>query len=137
LKAELARSRIIQHAFQVDSLTKLNQQKGKISDRKKQIKLEVIADMDGDSNKQHRKEYQRCRKAHAERKKARGGKKDPLTQESYASGFDEIDGLEAQGAFMEESIEEIKVKLKSSKEQIGENGKKTTGNSKDDAIAID
>jgi hypothetical protein len=32
LKAELARSRIIQEAFQVDSLTKLNQQKGKISD---------------------------------------------------------------------------------------------------------
>jgi hypothetical protein len=50
----------------------------------------------------------------------------------------DIDGLEAQEAPMGESIEEIKVKLKSSKEQIDENGKKTAGNSKDDnAIAID
>jgi hypothetical protein len=62
----------------------LNQQKGKISDRKIQIKLEIIADMAGDSNKKRRKEYQHHRKAHAERKKAPGGQKDPLKQESYA-----------------------------------------------------
>jgi hypothetical protein len=42
LKAELARSRFIQHAFQVNSLTKLNKQKGDLSDRKKQIKLEIM-----------------------------------------------------------------------------------------------
>jgi hypothetical protein len=96
LKAELARSCFIQHAFQVDSLTKLNKAKGDLSDCKKQIKLEIIADMDGDSNKKRCKEYQRRRRAHTERKKARGGKKDPLTQESYASDFDEIDDLEGQ-----------------------------------------
>jgi hypothetical protein len=116
LQAELARSRVIQHAFQVDSLTILNQQKGKISDHKKQIKLEINADMAGDSNKKcrSRKEYQCRRKTHAERKKARGGQKDPLTQESYASDFEDVDGLEAQEPFMTESIEEIKYKLKSS-----------------------
>jgi hypothetical protein len=126
LKAELARSRFIQHAFQVDSLTKLNKAKGDLSDRKKQIKLEIIAD----------KEYQRCRRAHTERKKARGGKKDPLTQESYASDFDEIDDLEAQEAHTVEEIEEVRDKMKKSKEQSDENDK-TAGNSKDDAIAID
>jgi hypothetical protein len=136
LKAELARSRFIQHAFQVDSLTKLNKQKGNLSNRKKQIKLEIIADMDGDSNKKRRKEYQRRRKAHTERKKARGGKKDPLTQESYASDFDEIDDLEAQEAHTAEEIEEVRDKMKKSKEEGDENGK-TAGNSEDDAIAID
>jgi hypothetical protein len=42
------------------------------------------------------KEYQRRRKDHAERKKAHGGQKDPLTQESHASDFDYIDGLDEQ-----------------------------------------
>jgi hypothetical protein len=95
--------------------------------------------MDGDSNKKRRMEYQRRLKAHTERKKkTRGVQKDPLTQESHASDFDHIDGLEAQKAYMEESIKEIKVKLKSSKEQIDEHGKKeTASNSKDNAIAID
>jgi hypothetical protein len=79
--------------------------------------------MDGDSNKKRRKEYQRRRKAHTERKKARGGKKDPLTQESYASDFDEIDDLEVQEAYMEESIKEIKVTMKNSKEQGDEKAK--------------
>jgi hypothetical protein len=136
LKAELSRSRFIQHAFQVDSLTKLNQQKGDLSDRKEKKKLEIIADMDGDSNKKRRKEYQRRRKDHAERKKARGGKKDPLTQESYASDFDYIDDLEAQEAHTAEEIEEVRAIMKKSKEEGDENGK-IAGNSEDDAIAID
>jgi hypothetical protein len=55
LQAGLARSQFIKSAFQVVSLTKFNKEKLAISDPKKQMKLEVIANMDGDSNKKRRK----------------------------------------------------------------------------------
>jgi 5'-deoxynucleotidase YfbR-like HD superfamily hydrolase len=92
--------------------------------------------MDGDSNKKHRKEYQRRRKDHTERKKACGGKKDPLTRESYASNFDYIDDLEAQEAHTVEEIEEVRAIMKKSNEEGDENGK-TADNSKDNVIAIE
>jgi hypothetical protein len=97
--------------------------------------------MDGDSNKKHRKEYQHRCNAHTERKKAHGGQKDPLTQESYASDFDEIDGLEAQETIIDKRFQKFNSKMqdfdKEANKNPGENGKKTAGNSKDDAIAID
>jgi hypothetical protein len=75
--------------------------------------------------------------------------KSPLTQENYASDFDHIDDLEQQETIINKRLQKVNRKMHEFDEKDknhGGNGNNTcnngksgnkTGNSKDDAIAID
>jgi hypothetical protein len=66
---------------------------------------------------------------------------DSLTQESYASDFDHIDGLDEQEAIIVKRLQKVNCKMHDFDEEEnknhGETGKKAAGNSKDDANATD
>jgi hypothetical protein len=126
-------------AKKVDAISKLTKQRDDIEERKEKKIKTTIGYMPGDTQRDQYSAFRKRRKDHKIRKINRGGTKDPLTQDSLASDFDEIEEFDERKKNVLERIEIIEKMgedIDDDDDDDGENNNKT-GNSKDDAIAID
>ena len=125
-------------AKKVDAISKLTKQRDDIEERKEKKIKTTIGYMPGDTQRDQYSAFRKRRKEHKIRKINRGGTKDPLTQDSLASDFDEIEEFDERKKNVLERIEIIEKMGEDidDDDDDGENNNKI-GNSKDDAIAID
>jgi hypothetical protein len=115
-----------------DAISKLTEQRDTIEERKeKKIKNQCDQYF----------EFRKSRKEHKICKINRGGTKDPLTQDSFASKFDEINEFDERKNYVLKCIKNMEkmgedIDDDDDDDDDGDNGN-NTGISKDDAIAID
>jgi uncharacterized Zn finger protein len=126
-------------AKKVDAISKLTKQRDDIEESKEKKIKTTIGYMPGDTQRDQYSAFRKRRKEHKIHKINRGGTKDPLTQDSLASNFDEIEEFDERKKNVLECIEIIAKMgedIDDDDDDDGENNNKTC-NSKDDAIAID
>jgi hypothetical protein len=120
--------------FKIDAMSKLTKERDGIEERKEKKIKSTIDVMSGDTHRDRYSEFHKRRKEHHNRKINREGTKDPLTQDSLASDFDEIEEFDERKMNVLKRIENIE---NLEEESDGDENGGKTGNAKDDAIVID
>jgi hypothetical protein len=133
-KEEKKRGRTLTKMFKIETMSKLTKERDDIEERKEKKIKSTIDVMSGDTHRDRYSEFRKRRKEHHNGKINRGGTKDPLTQDSLASDFDEIKEFDERKMNVLKRIENIE---NLEEESDGDENDGKTGNSKDDAIAID
>jgi hypothetical protein len=94
--------------FEIDAISKLTKGRDDIEECK-ETKIKTTIDvMSGDTHHDWYSKFHKRHKEHKTRKINRGGTKDPLTQDSLASDFDEIEEFDERKYNVLKRIENIK-----------------------------